>query len=534
MSETRADEQEQDEVVACLRDPGAYPHAVDEVVHVQTHISHVFLAGAYVYKLKKAVVFPFLDFGTVVARERSCREELRLNRRLAAPIYLDVLPVTRAGGRIRLGGDGAALDWVVRMRRLPAERTLGALVGAGAASDETIGRLAAHLARFHAAAPAVPGGDPDALVAGWTENLDGVRAAVGRLLAAEDFEILDDFGRTFVVRHDSVLRARPALGRVREGHGDLRLDHVYVLDRALPALEDAPEVPAGLWVVDCIEFSAAFRSVDVAADLAFLAMELEQVGRADLAHRLVTAYAEAASDPLVPALVPYHASHRAIVRGKVDALAADETEVPPAERAAAATRAREELALAGRFAWRSGEPVVIACAGLSGSGKSAIAALLGTATGWRVLASDLLRKTMPDPPGGRYGPAPRAAVYARIRREVERALAARESVIVDATFIARAERDRLARSVRGYGARHLFVEGRADEAVIRRRLDTRDASAVSDARVDVYLEQRRARDAFVADEPVLAIDTSGAVETARRGLLRAVWAWRQGRPLVRS
>jgi hypothetical protein len=242
----------------------------------------------------------------------------------------------------------------------------------------------------------------------------------------------------------------------------------------------------------------------------------------------VDGYAEAADDTLVPALVPFHACHRAIVRGKVDALAAGDAAIDEDARGRAAERARRLFALAGRFAWRSGDPVVIACAGLSGTGKTAVAETIGEATGFAVVSSDVARR---DPAGAapRYDPASRHAVYDRLRAEIERALGARDSIVVDATFLARPERDRLARVVQGYGRRHVFVVCEADEDVVHRRLDARDASSVSDARWDVYLAQRREQDPFGPDEPVLRVDTGRPLDAVRVDLIPRLWHWRQGR-----
>jgi aminoglycoside phosphotransferase family enzyme/predicted kinase len=519
-------------IVTTLADPQT--HGVEHVEHVQTHISHVFLAGDYVYKLKKSVAFAFLDFTTLAAREHFCREEVLLNRRLAAPIYLDVLPMTDDGGVPRLGGAGTAIDWVVRMRRLPADRVLLALLARGAVDAPLLARLAALLARFHTAAARGPGGGPEGLMAAWRENLDGIDAMVGRLLAREDAEILADFGPTYVVRHDAVLRARVALGHVRDGHGDLRLDHVYALDDALPALPDAPAVPAGLYVVDCLEFSPALRSIDVAADLSFLAMELEAQGRRDLARTLTDAYAEASDDTLVPSLVPFHACHRAAVRGKVEGLTSLDAAIETAARTTARERARRHFALAGRLAWRSGDPVVVVCMGLSGTGKSAVAARIAEATGFTVAASDMIRRETAPPGAARYTAAARAAVYDQIRRRIDAALAARENIVVDATFVARSERDRLARTVAGYGARHVFVECVADEATVCTRLGTRDVRSISDARIAEYLAQRQAQEPLGADEPALRLDTGRDLAVVRADLVRRLWAWRQGRPIPRA
>jgi predicted kinase len=217
------------------------------------------------------------------------------------------------------------------------------------------------------------------------------------------------------------------------------------------------------------------------------------------------------------------------VRGKVEGLASDDEALGVEERRKSSDRSRALFALAGRFAWRSGDPVVIACAGLSGTGKSAVAALLHEATGFRVASSDVVRKAEGTPD---YGADARHAVYERLRRDVEEALGARESVIVDATFLERAERDALARVAGGYGHRHVFVACRADEAAVKRRLDARDATSVSDARWETYLAQRAYAEPFGADEPVLRIDTTGPLADVRATVLPPLWAWRNGRPIA--
>jgi predicted kinase len=228
-------------------------------------------------------------------------------------------------------------------------------------------------------------------------------------------------------------------------------------------------------------------------------------------------------------LIPFHACHRAIVRGKVEGLAADDEELDADERRRAGERSRALFALAGRFAWRSGDPVVIVCAGLSGTGKSAVAGLLHEATGFAVGSSDVLRKASGTHD---YGPGARHAVYDGLRAAVEESLGGRESVIIDATFLKRAERDALARLAAGYGRRHVFVACQADEETVKRRLDARDATSVSDARWETYLAQRAHADAFGPDEPVLPIDTAGTLADVRAMLLPPLWAWRNGRRLA--
>jgi aminoglycoside phosphotransferase family enzyme/predicted kinase len=528
----------QEPLVRALADPAVYPHRPPDVTHVQTHISHVFLAGPYVYKLKKAVVFPFLDFGTAARRRQFCDEEVRLNRRLAPEVYLGVLPVTReAGGRLALGGAGPAVDHVVWMRRLPDDRSLARLAPAGAVDDATMDALATRLAAFHASVESSPAvaahADPERLLAHWRENLE----AAGDV-PAEDREVLADFGEAWLREHAELLRDRQRAGRIRDGHGDLRADHVYFLDTALPALPDAPAVPAGVHVLDAIEFSAAYRANDVASEVAFLAMDLEARDCARLAARFVDAYVRAAGDPGVRALLPFYVSYRACVRGKVDALQSGEPEVAPEARAAAAARSRRHFALALRWAWRAAGPAVVACCGLSGTGKSTVAAALAATTGFTLVSTDALRPRAPADAGrrwasGRYSAAAREAVYVRLAAAADAALASGEGVVADATFMRAVDRRRLADVAARHGVPVCFVECRADEAVVRTRLDARDRTpSISDARWDTHLEQRRRWEPLGAAEPHVVVDAGGSRDAARAAAIRALWAWRRAAPEV--
>jgi len=517
-------------IVRALADPAFHGVPVE---HHQTHLSHVFLAGARAYKLKKPLRFAFVDYSTPERRRHFCEEEVRLNSPLAPGVYLGVVPVTRAAdGRIALDGAGVVVDHLVVMRRLPDERTLEALVECGRVDEAMLRAVADRIVRFHAAAPsdAEAGGraEPDAIRQRWDVNVAELAAVAANVAPPEDVEVLADFGPTFVGRHDSLLRARQRAGRACEGHGDLRADHVYVLAEPLPAIDDVPVLPAGIYVVDCVEFSRDFRSGDVAADVGFLVMSLEALDRPDLARRFAGLYATVSGDTTLGDVMPFYVAHRAAIRAKVAMLTAREPEVPADERALAAKAARAMLALALRHAWGFGPPVVLACMGLSGSGKSALASELAAATGFTQLASDVLRKQSAD--AVRYTPEARAAVYQTLAARIDVALAGGTSVIADATYQRAADRRALAEVAERHGAPLLFIECRADEQVVRARLDARDASSLSDARWDTYLEQRRRFEPVHDEVPRLVVDTSGPLAIARAAAVRALWRWRQGRP----
>ena len=531
-----------DSLITALEDPGFYPHRPEAVTHVQTHISHVFLAGPYVYKLKKAVRFPFLDFGTPELRRHFCAEEVRLNARLAPGVYLDVVPIGRdASGRLQLGGPGVAVEHVVRMRRLPQDRLLVQLLAAAAVDAQMMTRLARVMAAFHATAPTGPDvaahGAPETLRARWEDEARSTGAFAGDLLAVEDHEVLADFGPTFLRAHETLLDARQRGGRIREGHGDLHAEHVCFLDAPLPARDDVPALPAGIYVFDCIEFSHAFRCNDVASEIAFLAMDLESRDRPDLARTFVAAYVDAADDPLVPVLLPFYACYRAGVRGKVEGLKSRESEVRATDRDAAAARARREFALAVRYAWSVGGPAVIACCGLAGTGKSTLARELATTTGFDLLATDAIRKRAGDRPAaapygtGLYEPAARAAVYDTLCEEADAVLAAGRGVVADATFVHRADRDRLANVAERRRCPLVFVECRAPGAVVHERLAARErAPSLSDARWDTFLAQRGEWQPFSESDPHVVVDTGGTLASARAAAIRRLWPWRQRRP----
>jgi hypothetical protein len=524
-----------DAIVRALAEPSFYPHRPARVEHVQTHISHVFLAGSYVYKLKKAVRFPFLDFSTLERRRYFCAEELRLNRRLSPAVYLDVVAVVRtADGGFALGGDGELAEPVLRMRRLPADRMLPALLARDAVDAGMIARLARLLADFHQRAPTGPEitghAAPQALRSRWDDTMRTLLPFVGTVLRAEEHALLADFGPRFVQRHEPLLRARQDGGHIRDGHGDLHAEHVCFVDDSIVAAADGSALAPGIYIFDCIEFSVAFRCNDVASEIAFLTMDLEHRGRRDLADAFAAAYMVAAADPTIASLLPFYAAARAGVRATVACLTSAEDEIAPPERIAAVAAARAYLALAVRCAWRAGGPAVVVCSGLSGTGKSTLAAALADATDAVLLRSDVIRQRDDSsgrtPVSDRYTAGARAATYETLAREADAVLAGGRGVIADATFIRRADRERLRRVAARHRRPCVFVETRAAEAVVRERLAARTAAEVSEARWDTYVSQRQACEAFGVDEARIVVDTDGAPSVARAAALRQLWAWR--------
>jgi aminoglycoside phosphotransferase family enzyme/predicted kinase len=510
--------------IAALLDPRAYPDPPLHVELLQTHISYVFLAGAVVYKVKKPVRFAFLDFSTLALRRHFCAEEVRLNRRLAPGVYLDVRAVRQTTDGYAIGPADApdAVEYAVHMRRLPADRLLSAMLANGTATPAWIERIAAKLAAFHAAADAGPtvarGGDPHVIAALLDRDFREVDALHGETISADDDAAIRDFCHGFLVREDALLRRRQAEGRIRDGHGDLHADHIC-------CTEDLP-------IFDCIEFNAEFRHRDVAADLAFLSMDLEMHRRPDLAAHLVARYAAHAGDRELASLIPFYACQRAYIRGKVETLTSGEPEVDAATRAAARTRARAHFALAYRYTWAY-TPLLVVVVGLSGSGKTSIAAALHDRTGFVHINSDLVRKQLARvPPTARpgptlYTPGRNAATYRSMYARAARVLSTGQGAIIDATFQRRADREQARAIARAAGVPVVFVECVCPEDEVYGRLAARverDDDA-SDADWAVYQQQRAQYQPFGAHEgDHCAVDTTrprAAVLAAIEARLRA-------------
>jgi uncharacterized protein len=476
----------------------------------ETHISWVFLSGERAFKVKKPIVLPFLDYGTASQRRAMCRAEMALNRRLAPDVYLGVRALVMAGdGRLRLGAedDPGAVAYAVEMRRYAESDTLRSRLAAGTAGPAELAAVGERLAAFHAAAE--PEVRPDGAEA-VKRALDDNFATLRTLAAAREQRTLvargeRSAGALLTAAWDE-LNDRAAAGRVRDGHGDLRLEHVLL--------------GADVEVVDCVEFDPGLRRIDVAADLAFLVMELHGAGRADLARVLVGSYRAAGGDAGSDALIEFFAAYRAEVRAKVALTRAGQLTVGDA---AADERSHEVmlLGLATRLRWAARTPLVVVVAGLSASGKSTVAAALASASGFSHINSDVVRKRMAGlapterAPESLYADSVSRATYAELGRDA--AARAASGVIVDATFRRRADRDAF-RAELGEGANVLFAECRVPSVLLltRARERAREAGGVSDAGPDVVrlqlldaepLDEVDAREHVLlrSDRPVAAI-----------------------------
>ncbi len=323
------------QLIEALSRPSAYPVSPETVEVHQTHISVVFVVDELAYKVKKPVELGFVNYSSPERRRHFCDEEVRLNRRLAPDVYLAVVPVTRRDATIEMEGTGEIIDWAVKMRRLPESATLRARLG-GDIGANRIEELARRLARFYDSAESGPRVAArcslEWIARNARENLAESAHQIGVTLSRSTFDRLAARTEWALSRWGKLFEDRARRGVPRDGHGDLRLDHVYWFPNRPP--------PDDWIAVDCIEFDERFRYADPIADVAFLAMELALEGRGGIGASFVAEYLRAARDHDGRELLPFYRSYRAAVRGKVEGIKQAEPEIAESERAAAKARAR--------------------------------------------------------------------------------------------------------------------------------------------------------------------------------------------------
>jgi hypothetical protein len=496
-------------LITALLDPSVYPHPADNVELVETHASWLLLAGAFAYKIKKPIILPFLDYGTLAEREVCCRAELALNRRpgLAPDLYLDVVPV---GGTPEQPKPGAlpAIEWAVRMKRFDEGGRLDHLAARDHLLPAQLTQLAESLCAFHRSAPAaVPAtrfGAPALVLAAARENFAELR----QILPPADQPEVEQLARWTedeFARRAADFAARKEGGFIREGHGDLHLGNLVLIDgRVTP--------------FDCIEFNEDFRWNDPASEIAFVWIDLLDHGRPGLAAWFLNAWLEAGGDFGAMDVFRFYAVYRAMVRAKVAALRAGQEDAETARREFAAARGYLDLAR-----WIAGPPpptLAITC-GLSGSGKTTAssARLLDSgrpAAGCLLrLRSDVERKRLfglaacassgSPPDGGIYTAEATTRTYARLLELARLLLAAGWPVIVDAAFLKREERAGFRALAAELGIDFAILLAEAPPEELRRRLLARRGDA-SEATIAVLERQFAWFEPLEAAERVEAVD----------------------------
>jgi uncharacterized protein len=495
-------------LIASLMRPEAYPHPADSIERIETHISHVFLAGSFAYKLKKPIDLGFLDFSTLQRRRHCCEEELRLNRRLAPDLYLGVVPITGSASAPRVAGSGQPLEYAVRMQRFPQE----ALLSRRTLSGEIMDRLSEDVADFHARIPVVdlesPFGTPDAVLAPMIENLTQIRK---RVLLPDQVERLDRLEAWTHSRWRSlnpVIEQRRRSGYVRECHGDMHRGNIALVDGEIR-------------IFDAIEFSPALRWIDTASEIAFLIMDLEESGAMSLARRFLNRYLERSGDYGALAVLDFYKVYRALVRAKVLAIRLGQAERDPSGDVRDREQCARYLELAEAYIVPRSPRLLMAC-GLSGSGKSHLARRLREAMPLIHLRSDVERKRLFGIPetapsnasldAGIYFPTATEWTYGRLLRLADATLSYGYDVLVDATFICRKRRLSFWALARRHGVQAAILALDAPLEVLRERIICRleGGRDASEANLRVLERQCAARERLDPEERSRAVfvDTS--------------------------
>ena len=511
-------------LVEGLLEPRAYAHEVAGVRLEETHISWIFLTGEIVYKVKKPVNLGFLDFTALEERRRFCHREVELNRRLSPDIYLGVSEVRLDGARYTMDGPGTTVEYAVRMRQMPADRSLAALLRAGQVTEEDMRRIAARIAAFHATAETsdeiTRAGGLETLRGNIRENFRQVARFIGTRITEAQLDDIRAFSEAFLEANRDLLQQRATAGRIRDGHGDIHTEQVYLIDGAVHFL-------------DCIEFNDRLRYGDVVQDVAFLAMDLEYRWNTDLAHACINAYVEQTGDTGIWQVLPLFLCYRAFVRGKVACLRAEGAASDTARDEAVAD-AQAHFALAAQYAHPFPKPALVLVGGLMGSGKSTVAQALARRWDLASVSSDVLRKELAQRPResqeheafgqGMYSAAFTAQTYhALLDKALALVVHGDRSVVVDATFLRAAHRQRAAAIAREECIPLWFIECVLPEDETRRRLERRasEPGAVSEGRWELHRAQQAQWEPVteIAPERTIQLDTSGSPdETVARAM----------------
>jgi aminoglycoside phosphotransferase family enzyme len=310
------------ELVQALLDPKAYPDETPGVELLQTQISYVFLAGDHVYKIKKPVDFGFLDFSTLEKRHHFCQKEIELNRRLCPHAYLGVVPITGEGGSFTIGGKGEAEEYAVHMRRLPQDAMMDVLLTKDKVTPDMIDRVAEIIASFHE--KAATGGEINeigginAVIKNTSENFEQTEMYIGKIISSDSYRHIKTYTEDFIRTKTHLFHKRAEDGKIRDCHGDLHAAHICFGDT--------------ICIYDCIEFIDRLRYTDVAAEVAFLAMDLDRYERHDLSERFVEAYIEHSGDDELMKMLNFYKCYRAYVRGKIGCSQYDDPYIPASDK----------------------------------------------------------------------------------------------------------------------------------------------------------------------------------------------------------
>ncbi len=476
------------DLIDFLLSPSSYPQNPKEVIHIQTHASDVFIAHPYVYKVKKPVNLGFLDFSTLEKRKHFCEKEVELNRRLCSGTYLGVEEIRFRDGAFSLGGEGQTVEYAVKMKRLPESMFLINMLRDGKVNEEHLSRLVLKLVDFYKSQLSTPEvleyGSPEKIRVNIHQNFTLARKFIDIMVSPAAYRALKFYNDTFFENKRDVFLERKRQSFIKDCHGDLHLEHINF---------GSPEI----CIYDCIEFNDSFRYIDIASDIAFLAMDLDYNGYYGYSRYIVSEISRAMNDDTAVQVLDFYKCYRAFVRGKVESIKAHEPEVPEEEKALSMEKAKSYFKLALRYAALGSRPTVIATFGMIASGKSTLASMLGEELSSRVISSDYVRKEITGTAlterkfegydRGIYIKDITERTYNEIISRGVEELSKNNMVILDASFSKRKWRELLGSEAEERGFEVIFLRTEAPNGVLKERLIRREREVgVSDARIAIF------------------------------------------------
>lgn len=472
-------------IVEALLDPAVYDHPVTDAIElIQTHVSYVFLAGDYVYKLKKPVNFGFLDYSTVEKRKHFCDEELRLNQRGAAELYLGILPIAQDGEKFVLGGEGEPVDYVVKMQRFPQETLLSTMYDRSELTEQHLIDLAKVLAAFHKSAPTndyiLSFGEVSQIRQAIDENYDQTVGYIGVAQTQEQFDQTKAYTDKLFAENQAWFNDRVEHQFIRECHGDVHLRNICFWNNKI-------------LLFDCIEFNEPFRFVDTMFDVAYIIMDFDARNRSDLSNLFLNSYLEQSGDWEGLQVLPLYNSRQSYVRAKVTSFLLSDPSVPETVKA----ESKETASRYYRLSWEYAKPKqgkIILMSGLSGSGKSTIASKLARESGAIQIRSDAVRKHLGgialDAKGddSLYSAEMTQKTYDRLLDLGVTLASQGYTVILDAKYDRQSLRAPVIEQAQAQGIAIEILYCEASEEVLRDRVSQRQGD-ISDANLDVLAQQ---------------------------------------------
>ena len=480
-----------EEFIRFLKQPESYPHKPDNVEHIQTHISHVFIAPPYVYKFKKQVNFEFLDFSSLDKRKHYCEQEVRLNQRMCGDTYIDVVPVYKTGDTWTFDESAGQqpFEYAVWMKQLSGKDFLIEDVRNGTLSLSQIDRVISKLVPFYEQQSpetnVLEWGSPEKIKINTDENFEQTKAFIGDSIDGAAYNTIQTFTGRYLNQYQSLFEKRISQGRIVDGHGDLHLEHIHLTKNRV-------------CIYDCIEFNDRFRYLDIASDIAFLAMDLDFNGYKNESNYLVQQMSDKLDDPGLMRLADFYKCYRAYIRGKVKSMESREEEVGATGRKQASRLARNYFSLALKYAVTGSKPTILVFMGRIASGKSTLAEEVAARLDIEHFSSDVIRKESAGLPIDVRTPSEKRkdlyhkestiktyeAMFTKAKNDVGKG----KNVVLDATFGKRNLREQLLSFFDDTESTIRFIEAQAPEEVRKKRLAKRSDKnkIISDARLEDF------------------------------------------------